>query len=765
MSSVSQRSSLGILQQAARTLAVWSGLTADASLDVPDNEAMQRAKNLLCWPGELGKIGALRSIFDFVSLENCQDKVYYWESIAIESGEDDYPKIPYPQLTKPTDFSQLKAKIRTDLETFSESDWENASLLSLVVEKFGSYISWGDEKIAFVDLVRSTAAVSAALASDPNSNDLTLVGGDLSGIQDFIYTIPSGGALKSLRARSFFLELVTEEIVQQLLQALDLPRTNIIYAGGGNLYILAPSGEETQAKVNEVRSQFNVWFADKFQARLFLALDGKTLSLEDLTSDSFSANWSDLTGKQLAKQKSRKFSEQIVSLLDPYESDDPYQPYGSEEDEVEEGSEEYKTYRTLYQLGRQLFGVRVIMRSTEASTSGKKSILTFDLPDGKVSYYISKHWQTQIRGSDTVFLVNDWTVRHYKHHHSRYPTLMLLGKYGKRGAWEMGFMSSREMAAKAQGIDRLGYLRMDVDNLGKIFASGLQNEFKKENSQALPKIAGLSRSMSYFFKVYLNSLAKDRASNFLETSVTQEHEYLSDRDRDNLLFIYAGGDDLFVSGSWDDVVEFSFDVYQSFRNYTGYNQDITLSAGVSIASAKFPLYQCAYESGEAEKAAKNNKRDSLGLFGEVLKWSEWLGEHQEDAIVGVIPLVEQLQNQQLSVKVSRNFVRNLLLTAKLQERMIEERDRRLRDLEKSANSAKTDPTIERLEREKDDIRYHLHLPKIAYTIARLPQAIRQSDTFTPIRQSLLSYKNAPYFKAIATWIELLTRSSHNDNPS
>ncbi|WP_405738109.1 type III-A CRISPR-associated protein Cas10/Csm1, partial [Anaerovibrio slackiae] len=35
-----------------------------------------------------------------------------------------------------------------------------------------------------------------------------LVGADLSGIQNFLYTIPSKGALKSLRGRSFYLELL-----------------------------------------------------------------------------------------------------------------------------------------------------------------------------------------------------------------------------------------------------------------------------------------------------------------------------------------------------------------------------------------------------------------------------------------------------------------------------------------------------------------------------------------------------------------------------
>lgn len=55
-----------------------------------------------------------------------------------------------------------------------------------------------------------------------------------------------------------------------------------------------------------------------------------------------------------------------------------------------------------------------------------------------------------------------------------------------------------------------------------------------------------------------------------------------------------------------------------------------------------------------------------------------------------------------------------------------------------------------------DIQYYLHLPQIAYTLARLPREKFNNDEF---RKSLKSPYNAPYFRAIATWIELLTRSS------
>ena len=68
-----------------------------------------------------------------------------------------------------------------------------------------------------------------------------MISADISGIQDFIYTVPSKGALKSLRGRSVYLEILLESVIDSLLEDLNLTRCNVIYSGGGHFYILAPN--------------------------------------------------------------------------------------------------------------------------------------------------------------------------------------------------------------------------------------------------------------------------------------------------------------------------------------------------------------------------------------------------------------------------------------------------------------------------------------------------------------------------------------------
>lgn len=84
--------------------------------------------------------------------------------------------------------------------------------------------------------------------------------GEFSGIQDFIYTITSKMAMKSLRGRSFYLELFIEHIVDEILLALDLSRVNLIYSGGSQFYLLLPNIEKTKDILNRYKEKSMIFF-------------------------------------------------------------------------------------------------------------------------------------------------------------------------------------------------------------------------------------------------------------------------------------------------------------------------------------------------------------------------------------------------------------------------------------------------------------------------------------------------------------------------
>ena len=64
---------------------------------------------------------------------------------------------------------------------------------------------------------------------------------DFSHIQKFLYTVHTENALRSLRSRSFFLELLMEHYLDELLAGCGVSRANLIYSGGGHCYVLLPN--------------------------------------------------------------------------------------------------------------------------------------------------------------------------------------------------------------------------------------------------------------------------------------------------------------------------------------------------------------------------------------------------------------------------------------------------------------------------------------------------------------------------------------------
>ena len=74
---------------------------------------------------------------------------------------------------------------------------------------------------------------------------------DISGIQDFIYTIHSKDALRTLRSRSFYIEIFMQHIVDTLLSKLSLSRANLIYSGGGHCYMILPNTDSVKSYLDE----------------------------------------------------------------------------------------------------------------------------------------------------------------------------------------------------------------------------------------------------------------------------------------------------------------------------------------------------------------------------------------------------------------------------------------------------------------------------------------------------------------------------------
>src|SRR5690606_19610946 len=121
----------------------------------------------------------------------------------------------------------------------------NEDLLLMFLEQNAAFIPAGsgvNSDISFFDHLKTTCAIASCMyrfhekeletdlekeISDKKDEKYLLIGGDISGIQDFIYRISSKGALRLLRGRSFYLEMFCEDIVHEIVERLGLSNANI----------------------------------------------------------------------------------------------------------------------------------------------------------------------------------------------------------------------------------------------------------------------------------------------------------------------------------------------------------------------------------------------------------------------------------------------------------------------------------------------------------------------------------------------------------
>ena len=202
-----------------------------------------------------------------------------------------------------------------------------------------------------------------------NMSAFRLITGDISGIQNFIYTIPSKGALKSLRGRSFYLEILMEQIVDELLDALQLTRANLIYNGGGHFYILAPNTTKTSTAIGTMEKSINEWFLTVFGTKLYLALGSATATADELIQSQRTLFRK--VSQSVGEAKSKRYSEQhLADLFNPnstyntvlhgerecsicHTSTATLSPYGKDTD-----AEACPICNGLYRLGEQIVDSR-----------------------------------------------------------------------------------------------------------------------------------------------------------------------------------------------------------------------------------------------------------------------------------------------------------------------------------------------------------------------------------------------------------------------
>ena len=640
----------------------------------------------------------LTSIFSRISLDKKKSDEYY-----VPVTELDFKQNLYPQNEKirngwnlVPDYEHLWVKFVNEFKTLPKMDFE--SVLA-VLKKYTStipsavYVSQSD--ISLYDHLKTTAAIANCRYLFSKENELTkkdsqevyrIINGDISGIQKFIYKVSSpdeaqSGMSKRLRGRSLYLTLLSEAIASKIILDLNLDSSNILFCGGGRFTIIAPNTEKTDDVLKEIDFNVNDYFIKHFNAELYLALVSVTVSGDELGN--FGKILSDLNAL-LNENKKHKFINHLTDLFEVKDDANydlcPVCGNPSKKDKFCSDCNEHE------KLGGTVANANYLIRYA-SDKKIEKSLYFDNLNIGFIFKRSNKEVIDVVNNNEEInFII-------YKLNDTNF--LKLAGEITNENvSFDFKMLGNsipnikgkplyfNHLAESSKGASKLGILKMDVDNLGKIFSQGFNQLGEDNQGASISRISSLSFYMDLFFsgminqivskfKIYTDTLGHDdlfyKGQNITfengESEVIYKPKGELPDEFDNLgtstIHInYSGGDDLLVVGPYDDIIEFAQDFRNEFKKWTACNNSINISGGIVLINQKFPIGKAAIMADTELEKSKDCGRNKITVFNQVLSWQSDIVRFKGfDELLKFGKYLEELYNRK---KISKGFIYSLL---------------------------------------------------------------------------------------------------------
>lgn len=516
-----------------------------------------------------------------------------------------------------------------------------------------------------------TPAEQALLSTDEAATQsqpvALMVRGDLSGIQNFIYRVTRPatdatfrGVAKRLRGRSFYLTLLGDVLTDWLIRELALTPANILFCGGGRFDLLIPYDNDSLHRLNACLETVEEWLLDTFHGELGIQFVTRMLLPADFAD--IRAAYNDLE-YDLGKQKSRKWQRlvQKESFHLPQQRDyyacavcnlsavndsgaicdlcDQQREIGGKLPSATWMAFVYGSAtppKGAVEVRFDVFGTRVwLLDDAEA----RRSLTAWPKQSAQAVFY---------RLNDTDFIpdVHPSGVNFsFRFLANTAPVALreLPAAEGQDPTKAGDVLDFDQIAALSTGAQRLGVLKADVDHLGLIFGEGL-------NPLTLARQATLSAAIENFFAGCLNRLC-ETVSQAWHSDLGVEHPHRDDAS--NLFYtLYAGGDDLFVVGPWDQTVALAHTLQTAFDTYVCHNPNVTLSAGVVQVKPHYPAHRFAGLVSERLENAKNAGRKRISVFDHTVEWQPTRGPRFED----LLGFARRLTEDVVAERLPRSFV-------------------------------------------------------------------------------------------------------------
>jgi len=400
-------------------------------------------------------------------------------------------------------------------------------------------------------------------------DEMLLISGDFYGIQKFIFDrLSTKNASKVLRAKSAFIQIFTEYLARYICHKLNINEDSIISMNAGKFEILS----DKEIDLDSIQKKIDEYFIKNFYG-----LSGVMISSVKCKDEDFkdTKRYKELRKKIIDSVEDKKFQkfnlfkEEAFDILeyDTNIDNSTLCPICNIR-KIEAKKENCSVCNGFVELGKRL--------SKDSDELVFSNQIGIDFDD---DFVIKMRLSPKIK-SYVLFAGNspaDFKV--------------------------LAENSCKELES---GIKSLAVLKADVDNMGKFLAN-------KENkvTDSFENFDTFSKTMDNFFSIYIPNMMREKYPN----SYT----------------VFAGGDDLFLLGAWDEVLEMAREVEREFKAFVK-SDDLSISFGIAIAKPSTPISYLADSTEKLLEDAKDiddgkevaHPKDAISLFGETVKWGEYL---------------------------------------------------------------------------------------------------------------------------------------------
>lgn len=493
-------------------------------------------------------------------------------------------------------------------------------------------------QISLYDHIKVISALTTVLSlsctkGKTDDKPILLIQGDFFGIQNFIF---SGGndtnkhAAKLLRGRSFQISLFTELAALKILETCELPSYNQIINAAGKFLIIAPNNDETIKIIQKIQSELNDWFIQHTFGLISLGIATKSAKCKDLSIENFH-NFQKILFEQLEKTKlqqlnltqnttsvqNRKYCYGICRLNNNFPAENEYIPGDENSGLSLISSDQVK-------IGKLLALKNFIIISNENSNNKKES-LGLTILGYKIFFIEEKEIREEKNINQIIRLwsfttpenieSNVWNGYAHRYINAYIPYFKNSGKadnnkysgidesnicYQKNSIKTFDYIAceDRELnnIGEYQGEIAVTTLKGDVDNLGMIFQEGLMKP-------SIAEMTALSRQINLFFSLWLPAYCAESSP--------------------NMYTVFAGGDDFFLIGPWNETQKMAYAMQQAFERYVAYNPNIHFSAGMVMSKIGIPVNRLGEIAEAALDQAKSlSGKNSVTIYQKSVKWDD-----------------------------------------------------------------------------------------------------------------------------------------------